>query len=465
MPLYQTKLAPGETGTVSSLQGSPPVSPRTSTPVVKKTLQLPSPSQYVIYTELELARKHHFEMACTGREGESAMSKELRCRLVRNTVTSMISILRASHQGEELRYPSKHEVTAMAKRLVEYYPMLQDKDEPIKHMSMYSYLQRRILNVKTPQKRQGPRPERSSSTKRRHIDFSPSDQGEDYDAGSSGGSTILLPPGSSSEDDEVSETDKDSLATQARHYKTLQEMYKKPKPNQVAVCQILDLKFQARRAFIDSDILKEEYRLAKIFEAYPCFKELHHVMDELRRILDKDNSKFLDEVKKRWTEFSSMVQFYGVWRKVLKPPMSLGAVESNIALFRALPTLFPSQSVPPKKMGQASEALLHVLQPTEEPAIYLQKRTLFSPVLVFDGSRCLLAIGNTPVTTFAKEELGEGLLYLMGYYYTLHFTYPKCVANLLSVIQTEVLQDSIHERDTTGSYKRAMAEWNAFIKK
>ncbi|TKS65893.1 hypothetical protein D9C73_028389 [Collichthys lucidus] len=47
-------------------------------------------------------------------------------------------------------------------------------------------------------------------------------------------------------------------------------------------------------------------------------------------------------------------------------------------------------------------------EPTEEPAIYLQERTLFSPVLVFDGSRCLLAIGNTPVTTFAKEELGEG---------------------------------------------------------
>uniref|UniRef100_A0A0F8AIX2 Uncharacterized protein n=2 Tax=Larimichthys crocea TaxID=215358 RepID=A0A0F8AIX2_LARCR len=465
MPTLPDKAGPGETGTVSSLQGSPPVSPRTSTPVVKKTLQLPSPPQYVIYTdtELELARKHHFEMACTGREGESAMSKELRCRLVRNTVTSMISILRASHQGEELRYPSKHEVTTMAKRLVEYYPMLQDKDEPIKHMSMYSYLQKRILNVKTPQKRQGPRPERSSSTKRRHTDFSPSDQREDYDADSSGGSTILLPPGSSSEDDRSA--DKDSLATQARHYETLQEMYKKPKPNQDAVCQILDLEFQARRAFIDSDILKEEDRLAKIFEAYPCFKELHHVMDELRRILDKDNSKFLDEVKKRWADFSSMVQFYGVWRKVLKPPMSLGAVESNIALFRALPTLFPSQSAPPKKMGQASEALLHVLQPTEEPAIYLQKRTLFSPVLVFDGSRCLLAIGNTPVTTFAKEELGEGLLYLMGYYCTLHFTYPKCVATLLSVIQTEVLQDSIHERDTTGSYKRAMAEWNAFIKK
>ncbi|TKS65707.1 hypothetical protein D9C73_028600 [Collichthys lucidus] len=37
-------------------------------------------------------------------------------------------------------------------------------------------------------------------------------------------------------------------------------------------------------------------------------------------------------------------------------------------------------------------------EPTEEPAIYLQERTLFSPVLVFDGSRCLLAIGNTPIS-------------------------------------------------------------------
>ncbi|TKS64919.1 Protein unc-80 -like protein [Collichthys lucidus] len=75
------------------------------------------------------------------------MSKELRCRLVRNTVTSMISILRASHQGEELRFPSKHEVTAMAKRLVEYYPMLQDEDEPIKHPTEEPaiYLQERTL--------------------------------------------------------------------------------------------------------------------------------------------------------------------------------------------------------------------------------------------------------------------------------------------------------------------------------
>ena len=86
-----------------------------------------------------------------------------------------------------------------------------------------------------------------------------------------------------------------------------------------------------------------------------------------------------------------------------------------------------------------------LLQPTEEPAIYLQERTLFSPVLVFDGSRCLLAIGNTPVTTFAKEELGEGLLYLMGYYYTLHFTYYR--GGVSSLCHSD--------RSLTGQYPRA----------
>lgn len=128
---------------MSSPQGTSP-SLLASTPLVnttsKKTLQLPSP-EYVIYTdsELELARKQYFEMARTGREGEATMSKELRCRLVRNTVTSMISILRASQQGEDFRYPSKHEVTAMAKKLVEYYPMLWDKDLPTKYVCDYIF--------------------------------------------------------------------------------------------------------------------------------------------------------------------------------------------------------------------------------------------------------------------------------------------------------------------------------------
>ena len=39
-------------------------------------------------------------------------------------MTNMIAIARAS---EEFRYPSKHEVISMAKRLVEYYPMIKDK--------------------------------------------------------------------------------------------------------------------------------------------------------------------------------------------------------------------------------------------------------------------------------------------------------------------------------------------------
>lgn len=75
------KAGPNETGTVSSLQGSPPVSFHTPTPVVKKTpkktLQLPSPPEYVIYTdtELELVCKHYFEMAHTGRDRESVIPK------------------------------------------------------------------------------------------------------------------------------------------------------------------------------------------------------------------------------------------------------------------------------------------------------------------------------------------------------------------------------------------------------
>ncbi|KAL0979022.1 hypothetical protein UPYG_G00179440 [Umbra pygmaea] len=590
-PTLTDNAGTGETAeTVSSYRGAPPICPHASIPLVKKTpkktLQLPSPPEYVVYTdsELEQARKQYFEMACTGREGECVMSKELRCRLVRNTVTSMISIVRASQQGEEVQYPLKNEVTAMAKRLVEYYPMLQDKHQIMKHMSIYNYLQKRLLNVKSPkkrqgptperghpnkrrhidfssdqrkdngadssvfhvidknithmsidsdlqnnvkspqmrqgptperghpnkrchidflsdqrkdngadssvfhvidktithmssdsdlqnnvkspQKRQGPTPERGHPNKRRHIDFSKSVKGEDNDADSSDGSAVLLHQTSgSSSDDGQSSSDMYSVTTQARHYKTLQLMYKQPKPNQDAVSQILDLEFQGRRAFIDSNVLKEEDRSTKILDAYPCFKDLHNVMGELQRILDKHNSKFIDEVKKRWEEFCSKVQFYGVSKKVMKPPMTLNGVEYAVALFRALPTLFPSPSAPPRKLGHASEALLHVLLPSEDPTIYLQKRSLSSPFLLFDGSRCLVAIGNTPVTTFAKEDLSEGLLYLLAYYYTLHLTYPKCVATLLSVIQTEILQDTIHERDTTTSYKRAMAEWKEFIGK
>ncbi len=75
----------------------------------------------------------------------------------------------------------------------------------------------------------------------------------------------------------------------------------------------------------------------------------------------------------------------------------------------------------------------------------------------------MLAIGTTPVTTFPQEDLHEGVLYLMAYYYALHLVYPKCVATLLSVLQTEVISDAIHGRDATSSYKKATLEWEKFI--
>ncbi|KAG5848609.1 hypothetical protein ANANG_G00100340, partial [Anguilla anguilla] len=140
-------------------------------------------------------------------------------------------------------------------------------------------------------------------------------------------------------------------------------------------------------------------------------------------------------------------------------------VDFTIALLSALPSLFPSPTALPKKLGNASETLIHVLQPREDPSMYLEKRPLSTPVLLFDGSSCVLAVGNMPVTTFPKDDLFKGLLYLMAYYYTLHLMYLKCVATLLSVIQTEVLGDTIHDKDATSSYKKAIAEWKAFIEK
>ncbi|KAL4006467.1 hypothetical protein ACER0C_000319 [Sarotherodon galilaeus] len=412
--------------------------------------------------ELEQCRKSYLELACSGREQACIMSKELRCRLVRNTITSMVSLLRAS-QGQMERYPSKTEITAMAKKVVEYYPMLQDNDASVKHVSFCICV---LQNMKTPVKRQGPTPERGRP-KRRLTDLSPRDEeadDEDADRSSSSSASTLLSPVRNSDDASTS-SDKDSWQIQARHYKTLQEMCKKAKPNQEDVSQLLDLEFEARRAFIDSDTMKEENRAHLILDAYPCFKELHHALGELRRILDPHNNKFISQIKLRWEEFCSRVEFYGVSKKAMNPPMTMDKTEAHLALMKALPTLFPTPAHPPKKMGNASEAFLHVLKPTEDPDAVLQKRSLSCPVVMFDGCKCVIAVGNLPVTTFDKEKLGEAMIYVMAYFYALHLTYPKCVATLLSVIQTEVLQDAIHESDTTSSYRKALAEWHAFIGK
>lgn len=64
---------------------------------------------------------------------------------------------------------------------------------------------------------------------------------------------------------------------QARHYQTLKELLKSKNPNKAAVAQLLELEFQARRRFIDSDLGKQQERPVKILEAYPCFEDLDHV--------------------------------------------------------------------------------------------------------------------------------------------------------------------------------------------
>lgn len=95
--------------------------------------------------------------------------------------------------------------------------------------------------------------------------------------------------------------------------------------------------------------------------------------------------------------------------------------------------------------------------------LYVEKRHLSSPVLLFDGTVGIVAMGNIPMSTLPQEDFWEGMLA----YYTLHLTYqqPKCVATLLSAIQTEVVGDAINDQDVTGTYKKAIAEWKPFIEK
>ncbi|KAL7406521.1 hypothetical protein ABVT39_021316 [Epinephelus coioides] len=215
-------------------------------PNISKFVTMSNP-EYIVFidSELEQARRSYFEQKRLGKECVEPLSKELFCRLIRNTMTNMISIARAI---EDTRYPSKHEVNTMAKRLVEYYPMIKGRDAG-------------------------------------SVDFF------------------------------------DSQNTQVRHYRTLKEMYKSKKLNKAAVTQVLDLEFEARRRFIHSDTLKTTK--TKIQEAYPCFREVDHVLDELRRIVQPSNAQYISEMKERWESFSSKVQFYAVMKKAMKPPRTL----------------------------------------------------------------------------------------------------------------------------------------------
>ncbi|XP_039908514.1 uncharacterized protein LOC120747007 [Simochromis diagramma] len=115
------------------------------------------------------------------------MSKELRCRLIRNTMTSMIAILRAKGDGESHRYPSKPEITAMAKRIVQYYPMLQDQGIKNTWVTVYTELNKRLQNVRSPQKATPDGRHSKSSAKRRRLD-----QPSDVEEMDSSDSTIIL---------------------------------------------------------------------------------------------------------------------------------------------------------------------------------------------------------------------------------------------------------------------------------
>ena len=72
--------------------------------------------------------------------------------------------------------------------------------------------------------------------------------------------------------------DPQSRKMQARHYKALQELFKKPKPNKEDIAHLLDLEFESRRSFIECCSDKAE-RAKAVLEAYPCFSECQHVSD------------------------------------------------------------------------------------------------------------------------------------------------------------------------------------------
>lgn len=468
-----TSLSEGQTAATVKLEEPSPV----------KILQLPSP-QYVVYTdsELEHVRKHYFELKRVGRGGEVLLSKEIYCRLVRNTVTNMVSQVRAEGGANCLKYPTKEDLQAMAKRLVAYYPMVTDRlDSSCPWSDVFKRLNKRLQNIRSPRRAQGAMPSRGKG-KRRRLDFDTDASVED----DSSSSTIILSPTTSTST--VSSPDKDSFHSpvqspcatslqsvksgehnhdsrivQSRHYKTLQDMYRKSKQNKEAVAQLLDLEFEGRRSFIDSDLLKEPDRPMKIIEAYPCFKDVDHALDELRRLISNNDKDYLKNLRERWRNFQEKLMFYAVFKKTMRPPMTLSDDEKAIGLLTSLPILFPSSVALPKKMSTASDALFYVLKSTEDPEVFLQQRPLSTPVLLIDGDGCFICAGSTAIAPFPKSNLHEGILYLMAYYYVFHMTYPKCIASVLSVLQTEILKDAIHEKDTTPALRRAMTDWKAFI--
>lgn len=85
------------------------------------------------------------------------------------------------------------------------------------------------------------------------------------------------------------------------------------------------------------------------------------------------------------------------------------------------------------------------------------RRALYTPLLLLDGSCCLFAIGIILITAFSKKKTWWKFILFhisdtLAYNYTMHLAYPRCVATLLSLLQTEMLQDSLHEGDNSPSF-------------
>ncbi|XP_056451967.1 uncharacterized protein LOC130387053 isoform X2 [Gadus chalcogrammus] len=151
-----------------------------------KTIQLQG-FQYVIYidSELEHVRKHYFEMKIIGRGGQCELSKELSCRLVRHTVTNMVSVVRATATEDYIKYPAKEDLQSMARRLVSYYPMLSDKlDLQRPWFKLFKRLNKRMQNIRT-------------RGKKRRLEFGAT-EGEDEDDFDSSASTVIPSPSCSS---------------------------------------------------------------------------------------------------------------------------------------------------------------------------------------------------------------------------------------------------------------------------
>lgn len=93
-----------------------------------------------IDSELGMVRSQYFALLRNGKREDCKMSKELCCRLIRNTITSMVAILRASPMGREVKYPSKLEMKVMSKKIVDYYPMLRYAGTDMPYVSYVFFL-------------------------------------------------------------------------------------------------------------------------------------------------------------------------------------------------------------------------------------------------------------------------------------------------------------------------------------